>query len=256
MKDAFSKLPLISIVTVVYNGENTIAQCIESIVSQDYPHVEYIVIDGNSKDQTMAIVNRYKHQISHIVSEPDKGIYDAMNKGVRLAKGEIVGILNADDFYPHSKVLQTVANAFMESDIQLFCASVGIFKAENFTRMWRYYDASKFKKWQFILGMQPPHPATFIRKKTYDTLGDYDPDFRISGDFDLLVRMIYVNNLPVLYSKEVLVHMRDGGVSSKDFKSKIKMNSEDLRSLKKYKIKSYILLIWLKYFFKLLQLRS
>jgi glycosyltransferase involved in cell wall biosynthesis len=246
--------PLISIITVTYNAGATLAQCVQSVLSQSDAHVEYILIDGGSTDDSLKQIEPYRSQITHIVSEPDKGIYDAMNKGIRLASGDIVGILNADDFYPHDKVLKEVTEVFTRTSCDIFCGSVAIFKGGDFKKVWRLYDATRFRLWHLRMGMQPPHPGAFIQKKCYDLNGLYDTEMRISGDFDMFVRLLMVAKFHAVYSKSICVHMRDGGVSSKDLKAKILMNKEDLRALRKYGIRSTLWLIWLKYPFKLFQL--
>ncbi|MBC7425285.1 MAG: glycosyltransferase [Bacteroidia bacterium] len=244
----------ISIITVVYNAESTIAQCVESVLSQEHPDIEYIVVDGNSKDNTINVLEPYRNKISHLVSEPDKGLYDAMNKGIRLATGDIVGILNADDFYASNQVLNYVNSQFTNSDIEGLCTDVAIYKNENFTKPFRYYSAQSFSTWQFIIGIQPPHPGFFVKKNCYDKFGLYDPEYRIAGDFELLLRFIKINKIKTVYNNFLSVKMRDGGLSASGFKSKVKMNKEDLKALKKHGIFSFGLLIWTKYIFKLKQL--
>lgn len=244
----------VSIITVVYNGSKTIAQCIESVIGQNYPNIEYIVIDGNSTDGTQAIVAAYQHKISTFVSEPDKGLYDAMNKGVQRASGDIVGIVNADDFLADNLVISRIVKLFEDNDTDAVCSSVAIYKNEDFVKPWRFYDATRFRLWQFRIGIQPPHPGFYVKRTYYQNLGLHDTQFRISGDFDILLRMLYVHKIKATYTKFISVKMRDGGISSKDWESKIKMNKEDLISLKKYGIKSNIVLIWFKYFIKVFQL--
>lgn len=247
--------PKISIVTVVYNGSKTIAQCIDSVLAQNYPNIEYIVVDGNSKDGTQDIVKRYGTKVSTFISEPDKGLYDAMNKGVSVATGDIVGILNADDFFANNEVISQIAELFTSKSVDAVCSSVAIYKDENFDKPWRLYNAKNFRLWQFRIGIQPPHPGFYVKKEWYDKLGLYDKQFKISGDFDLLLRMLFVNKIKAVYTDLLSVKMRDGGVSSKDFKSKVLMNKEDLTSLRKNGIKSNLFLIWCKYLLKIFQLR-
>lgn len=244
----------VSIITVVYNGSQTIAQCIDSVINQTYSNIEYIVIDGNSSDGTQSIVSSYANKITTFISEPDKGLYDAMNKGIQRASGDIIGIVNADDFLADNQVISKIVAIFNSRQTDAVSSSIAIYKNDNFKKIWRFYNAKRFRLWQFRIGIQPPHPGFYVKKECYENFGIYDPQFSISGDFDLLLRMLYIHKIKCIYSDLISVKMRDGGISSKDFKSKIKMNREDLVSLRKNGIKSNILLIWLKYFIKFFQL--
>ncbi len=247
--------PKISIVTVVFNAEKTIAQAIESVVNQTYGNIEYIVVDGKSTDNTLAIIQSYSTQISHCVSEPDKGLYDAMNKGVALASGDVVGILNADDFLADNTVIEKIANLFAQNPgIDAVSTDVAIYKGEDFSKPWRYYAAKSFRKWQFLMGIQPPHPGFYVKREFYEKYGNYRTDFRIAADFDLMLRFIYIHACKVLYSPILSVKMRDGGISSKDFKSKLRMNQEVQKSLSDNKLPAYRIFIWLKYCIKIWQL--
>lgn len=244
----------ISIVTVCYNANKHIHKCIESVLNQDYSNVEYIIVDGASNDGTKETIQSYGDKISTFVSEKDKGIYDAMNKGVALATGEVVGILNADDIYANNEVISTIAEAFEQNKVDAICSDVGIYKDSDFTQQFRYYKASKFKLWQFRLGMQPPHPGFFVKNECYQKFGNFYDSYRISADFDLLMRFLWVHKIPYKNMDFMSVKMLDGGASASGLKSKIKMNKEDLDSLKRQGIYSNSLLIWSKYFFKVFQL--
>lgn len=239
----------------MYNAEKTIAQAIESVINQTYTNIEYIVVDGKSSDNTPAIIQTYSKQISHYLSEPDKGLYDAMNKGVALATGDIVGILNADDFLADNTVIEKIANLFIQNpEIDAVSTDVAIYKGEYFSKAWRYYAAKSFRKWQFLLGIQPAHPGFYVKREFYLKHGNYRTDFRIAADFDLLLRFIYIHSCKVLYMPILCVKMRDGGISSKDFKSKVKMNKEIQKSLSDNKLPAFSFFIWLKYLIKIWQL--
>ncbi|MES2618278.1 MAG: glycosyltransferase family 2 protein [Bacteroidota bacterium] len=247
--------PKISIITICYNAEKTIEDTVKSVRNQDYPNVEYIIIDGASKDNTLGILEPYKSSINLLVSEPDKGLYDALNKGMKAATGDIIGILHSDDFYPHQSVLSEIAKQFKQHpDTGAVSSSVKIFKADNFEIPFRTYDATRFKLWQFRFGMQPPHPGFFVTKAALLKTGYFDTSYRISGDFDWLLRVLKVNRTKTVYSQSVSVYMRDGGLSSSGFASKQLMNKEDLIALKNQGIYSNLLFIYLKYFFKIFQL--
>lgn len=217
--------------------------------------IEYIVIDGASKDNTVQIINSFDERIDTVISEPDKGLYDALNKGLKLATGDIIGILHSDDFYPHASVINEIQKIFDSNpECEAVSASVEIFKGENFKTPFRNYDATKFKPWQFRMGIQPPHPGFFIKKNVLKSVGFFDIRYKISGDFDWLLRAIKVHKINVHYTAFVAVNMRDGGLSSSGMASKQQMNREDLQSLRTHHIYSNLFLIYLKYFIKLFQI--
>jgi glycosyltransferase involved in cell wall biosynthesis len=246
--------PKVSIITICFNAEKTISDTIQSVLYQTYSNIEYIIIDGASKDSTLEKVQSFKNEKMLIVSEPDKGLYDALNKGLRNATGDIIGILHADDKYASKKVIEDIAEMFQSKRCDAVSSSVNIFKDNNFDKPYRKYNATNFKTWQFTMGIQPPHPGFFISKEALIKVGEFDISYKISGDFDWLLRAIRKHKINVFYTTYVSVFMRDGGISSSGWKSKVLMNKEDLNSLKKNGFKSHILLIWMKYFIKLFQL--
>lgn len=246
----------VSIITISFNAEKSIEQTLKSVINQSYSNVEYIVVDGNSKDKTKEIIEKYKHQISNYISEPDNGLYDALNKGLALATGDLIGILHSDDFYPNPTVLQSIVDMFSNNiDSDAISSSVQIFKNENFKKPFRFYNATKFKHWQLKIGMQPPHPGFFITRNALDKVGYFRPFYKISGDFEWFVRFYLIHHLKVFSTDFVSVYMRDGGLSSSGFKSKKLMNAEDLKALKSNGVYSNIILIYLKYLFKIFQFR-
>jgi len=247
--------PKVTIITISYNAEKTISQTIQSVLNQTYGNIEYIIIDGASKDSTFEIIETFKSNISKVVSERDKGLYDAFNKGLNQATGDIIGILNADDFYPHSSVISNVVELFNNNpNAEAISTSVQIFKNNQFIKPFRTYHAKNFKKWQFRIGIQPPHPGFFITSKALSKVGSYNEAFRISGDFDWLLRAIWVRNIKVIYSNLVTVFMRDGGLSASGFSSKKRMNAENLEALKSNGIYSNLVFIYSKYLLKVFQL--
>ncbi|MDI1235323.1 MAG: glycosyltransferase family 2 protein [bacterium] len=247
--------PKVSIITICFNAEKTIGQTIESVLNQQYNNIEYIIIDGASKDNTLSVIEPFRLRISKVISEPDKGLYDAFNKGLRLATGDIIGILNSDDFYPNSMVIQKVVNIFNNNaGAEAVSTSVQIFKNNQFIQPFRTYKAKNFKLWQFRFGMQPPHPGFFITKEALSKVGYYNDQYRISGDFDWLLRAILLNKVKTIYDNFITVYMRDGGLSASGFSSKKRMNQENLKSLRSNGIYSNQLLIYSKYLFKIFQL--
>tara|TARA_B100000780_G_scaffold278282_1_gene251296 strand:- start:1172 stop:1945 length:774 start_codon:yes stop_codon:yes gene_type:complete len=244
----------ISIITICYNSEKTIRHTIESVLSQDHPDIEYIVIDGLSSDNTMNIVNEYSEKIAKIVSEPDQGIYDAMNKGVKHSTGDIVGILNSDDFFENSFVISDVLEHFNSNPTaSLVIGDVVYVKPSNTENITRFYSSVKFKPWKLRFGWMPPHAATFIKKAVYDKVGNYAVNYKISADYELFVRMLMVHNIDYSRINKVLVRMRSGGVSTSGIKSSFLLNSEIVKACKRNGIYTNLFLVLLKIPFKMLE---
>ena len=242
----------ITVITVSYNAAATIEQTIQSVLAQSYKNVEYIVIDGASSDNTLQIIEKYKSGIVHVVSEKDGGIYDAMNKGIALATGDIVGILNSDDLYHNENVLSFIASQFEDNSIDCVCTDVEIF-SETPSQVLRYYNCRRWKPWMFRIGHQPPHPGFFVRRKLYTELGNFNTQYRLAADFDFLLRCILKNNKVTQYINYVSVSMRSGGASQKSFKNIQRANREVHLSLKHNGYFSLPLFIWLKYPLKVFQ---
>ncbi len=244
----------ISIITVCYNSESTIQDTILSILSQDYDDIEYIIIDGGSKDKTLEIIEKYSSSISKLVSEPDKGIYDAMNKGVALSTGDVVGVLNSDDYLSHDSVVTNIVNAFV-SDVSIDAVYGDIVFVESglSKKVKRFYSLPNFKPWQFRFGWMPPHTGTFIKKSVYQALGDYQLNYKIASDYELFVRFFYKNKLKLTYIDEVVTVMRLGGVSTSGVKNSILLNREIVNACKGNGIYTNIFFVSLKIPFKALE---
>ncbi len=245
----------ISIITVCYNSAEFIRTAIESVLSQSYSNIEYIVIDGGSSDDTVSIIHEYENSIAYFISEDDQGIYDAMNKGVALASGEVIGILNSDDFYPHREVLSEIVTTFEKyQDVDMVLGNVDYVSAKDLTKSVRCYSSFKFSPWKMRFGFMPAHPAAFIKKTAYDQVGQYKLGYKIGADFDMFVRMLWVYKLPFSKINKSCVRMRIGGVSNSSFKSYWVITSEILRSLKENKIYSNIFLVSMRLPIKFFQL--
>jgi len=219
----------ISIVTAAYNSAATIRDTIESVLSQDYPDIEYIVADGASKDGTVDILKSYGDRIKW-VSEKDSGIYEAMSKGVAMATGEVVGIMGSDDFYPDNQVISKVAKAFKESKADSVYGDLYYVDSEDVNKVVRNWKSGKYDKKRFLMGWMPPHTAFFLKKSAYDAYGLYDTSFRSAGDYELMLRMLYKHNVSSYYIPEVLMKMRTGGTSNASLKNRIRANKEDRRA--------------------------
>lgn len=244
----------ISIITVCFNSEKTIRNTIESVLSQDYHDVEYIIVDGGSTDQTMNIVREYS-SISKVISEPDDGIYDAMNKGVLSATGDIIGILNSDDLYEGSSVLSGIAVLFNKSSsIGLAFGNVVLVNPDDISQTVRRYESRNFKPWKLRFGWMPPHPATFVRRSVYQEYGMYDLSYKISSDYEIFVRWLLINRLEYAQINRTLVRMRAGGISTSGIRSSILLNKEIVKACRKNGIYTNIFFVLSKIPFKLMEL--
>ncbi len=243
----------ISIITVVWDNKNTIRDAIDSVLGQTYKNIEYIVVDGASTDGTVEVVQSYGDQISKFVSEPDKGLYDAMNKGIALATGDIIGILNSDDFYIDKFVIERVVGEFKSRHVESVFADLVFVKPENLEKVVRYYDSSKFLPSKFMYALYPAHPTFFVKKIIYDKYGLFKTNYKIAADFDIMARFLYTNKISYSYIKKPLIKMRVGGVSTS--LSAIWTNSkEQLRVCEENGIKSNLFKILMKYPIKILGL--
>lgn len=244
----------ISIITVCYNSAGTIRDAIESVLNQDHVDVEYIIVDGNSKDGTVEIIRSFGHRISRWISEPDKGIYDAMNKGIALATGEVVGILNSDDFYFDNGILSSVAEAFADPRVDSVFGDLIFVHPENLNKVVRTYSSRGWHPDKFARGFMPAHPTFFVRRKYYEQHGLFKTDYKIAADYEMLIRLLYVHKLTYRYLPLTMVKMRKGGVSSNGLRSNIVLNNEIIRGCRENGIKTNIFKVYPKYFVKLFEL--
>jgi len=236
----------ISIITVCFNSESTIRDTIESVLSQDYPNIEYIVIDGLSTDNTLLITNEYRDKISKIISEKDSGIYDAMNKGIKLASGDYVGILNSDDMYANDCVISEVVSKLESYDFPSVIMGNVEFVNDRFHEVVRRYSSYYFMPWQLRFGFMPAHPATFVKNDLYNNYGLYNTDLNSASDFEMFVRLLVKSSIDYKKINKTIVKMRLGGVSSSGLKSYILTTKEILYSLKRNDIYSNIIFVLLR----------
>jgi glycosyltransferase involved in cell wall biosynthesis len=222
----------ISVVTVVRNNESTIAECISSVYNQTLLPVEHIIIDGKSTDRTLEVIDEHNFPTIHLVSEFDDGIYDAMNKGIKLAKGNIIGILNSDDLYDGPHVLDTIARTFEDPSIDACYSDLVYVNRSDTDKVIRYWKSKHYYDDLFEKGWVPPHPTFFVRREVYERLGLFDLRFRIAADFELMLRYLAVSKINACYLPLVTVRMRMGGTTNKSVKNIIKQNIEIIRALK------------------------
>lgn len=217
----------ISIVTVCYNSQSTIRHTIDSVISQDYENIEYIVIDGASTDWTLRVLEFFRDKIDYFISEKDEGIYSAMNKGIKVATGDIIGILNSDDFYPNNKVLSKVAKKFEESDCDCLYGDLVYVRQSDGSKIVRYWQSGQFSVSKLNKGWMLPHPTFFVKKNVYEKYGLYNTDLSTAADYEMILRLLHKNRLKVAYLPEIMVKMRMGGKSNRTFWNRINANQED-----------------------------
>jgi glycosyltransferase len=236
----------ISVITISYNSAHTIAETIQSVLRQDYEEVEYIIIDGQSTDNTDKIIKSYCNRISKYLREKDSGIYDAMNKGIQHATGDIIGFLNSDDLYARDNILSKVIQIFKENNIDSCYGDLVYVDVKNKNKVIRYWKSSCFKRRKFHFGWMPPHPTFFVKKKIYHKYGLFNTDFNIASDYELMLRFLFKNGISTHYIPDVLVKMRIGGVSNKNLKNLIRKTTQDYMAWKLNNLKGAALAIPLK----------
>ena len=227
---------LVSIVTIVYNNAEYIKDAIQSVLSQDYPHIEYVVIDGGSTDGTIEIVEDYLEQISILLSEPDEGIYDAMNKGIQASTGDIIGFLNSDDFYPSRSVIKRVVETLKNPSLMACFGDLCYVDRNDVSRIVRYWKSSRFVPSLFSKGWCPPHPTFFVRRCIYDQYGGFNLSYKIAADVELMMRFLENYSILVTYIPEILVHMRTGGKTNKNIRNIFLQNQEIWNALKHHEL--------------------
>jgi len=242
----------ISIITCAFNSEITIKKSIRSIQKQNYKNIEHLIIDGASTDKTLKIVKKIKKKNQNLYSSKDNGFYDALNKGIKYSTGKIVGILHSDDFYNDNNILKIVADTFKRTKADLVYGDLTYVKKNYPFKLIRYWRAGKFNREKLFNGWMPPHPTVFVKKKIFDKIGFYKTDYKISADYDFLVRIFNCKNINLVYIPKVLINMRIGGMSNRSFKNLIIKSFEDYQIIKKNKIGG-LFTLFNKNFFKLRQ---
>jgi len=217
----------VSIITVSYNSASTIEHTINSVINQDYPDIEYIIVDGKSTDGTLDIIKKYENRISNLISEKDEGIYSAINTGIQLATGDILGILHSDDFYVDNQVISKVVQTFISKSVDAVYADLVYVFKDDTDKIFRYWKAGEYKHGLFRKGWMPPHPTFFVKKEIYDRYGLYNTKLSLAADYELMLRFIHKMKVPLSYLPQVLVKMRVGGRGNISLSQRLKANRED-----------------------------
>jgi glycosyltransferase involved in cell wall biosynthesis len=248
---------MISLITVTYNSERTLRDTIQSVLNQTYSDIEYIVIDGLSKDCTVDIIREYEPLFQGRLkwkSEKDNGLYDAMNKGISMSTGDIVGIINSDDFYHRRDIISKIVETFQNKKIQAAYGDVRFVNPDNLGKTVRYYSSGSFSLRRFRYGFMPAHPTFFTYRKYFEEFGYYKTDYRIAADYELLVRFLHTHQLKTAYIPLDFMKMRTGGISTASIKSNIILNKEIVRACSENGIWTCMPLLFLKYFIKIFEL--
>jgi glycosyltransferase involved in cell wall biosynthesis len=242
----------ISIITVCYNSADTLQDTLESVRSQDYSEIEHILIDGGSSDATVEIIKSFQH-VTKWVSESDDGLYDAINKGIRMASGDVIGVLNSDDFFPQNHTVSTIAQAFLTNKVDAIYGDVAFVRPHNLGKVVRIYSSKNFTPRFFKYGYMPAHPSFYVKARCHHDLGLYRTDYKIAADYELLMRFFIKGKITSYYVPEVFVFMRTGGVSNKGIFSRYILNKEIVRACKENGVSTNLLILSMKYVNKIFE---
>ncbi|HCZ9271953.1 TPA: glycosyltransferase [Vibrio alginolyticus] len=222
----------VSIITATYNSANTLADTLRSLEEQTYADIEYIIIDGASKDNTLEVVKSQCSRVTTIISEPDKGIYDALNKGIQAASGDVVGFLHSDDLFAYPNAVQDIVTTFEENNSQAVYADLEYVSKDDTDKTVRLWTSGKYSRNELKKGWMPPHPTFYMKRDLYESCGSFDLSFKIAADYDSLLRYLWVNNVSMAYLPKVLIKMRVGGASNRSLSNIIQKTKEDIQALK------------------------
>ena len=241
----------ISIITATLNRESTILRSQLSVKKQTYDDIQSVIVDGGSKDKSVKKVERLLTSNDILLSEPDKGIYDALNKGINVSKGEVIGFLHSDDFYYDKHVIKNVMNLFMSQDIDIVYGNVSFFYPNNPKKIIRIYRSKELCKKNLAWGLMPAHPAIFIKKKIYEKIGLFNSSYKIAGDYEFLCRLVMNYKYTAKFIPRVMVNMQMGGISTRSFKNSYILNKETFRAISNNGIYTNIFMLLSKYFIKI-----
>lgn len=236
----------VSIITVTYNSEAFLEQTIRSVTEQTYPNIEYIVIDGASSDNTLTIIAKFKNKIQHLLSEKDNGIYDALNKGIAMATGDIIGILHSDDFFTSNTVIEKVVEKITNEKSDALYADLYYVDKNNTNKITRKWHSDSYSHGAFVNGWMPPHPTFFVKKELYQKFGAFNLSFKTSADYELMLRFIHKHQIKLSYLNEFIIKMRVGGQSNVSVNNRVTANLEDRKAWEVNGIKPRFYTLWLK----------
>lgn len=251
-------VPKVSIITTSYNSAATIADTMDSVLRQTYPNIEYIVKDGGSTDGTQDILKKYEPKFKGRMkwfSERDLGIYDGMNQGIEKATGDIVGILNSDDFFTSDNVIENMVRSMVKEHVDAVYGDIHFVRDSNLNVVIRYYSSKQFRPFWLRLGFMPAHPSLYLRRKVYEKIGLYKTDYKISSDFEMMVRLFLKNHVSYYYLPQDFVTMRTGGASTRNFHNRMIGLTEDVRACLENGIYTNKFLVSLKFLYKIFQIR-
>ena len=247
----------VSVITATWNSGATLRDTLKSVLRQTYPDIEHIIVDGGSTDNTMELVREYEPHYQgrlRYVSEPDKGIYDAMNKGIRMATGEVVGILNSDDFYTSSDTVETLVGELKRNQLDAVYGDIHYVDDKDLGKSVRYYSSAGFRRWKMLFGFMPAHPSFYCRKEVYERFGLFSPSYKVAADFENLLRLIYVGKISIKYIPKDCVTMRIGGASTSGLASHRQILADHVRAYRENHVPSNALLDSLRYLYKVVEI--
>lgn len=217
----------VSIITITYNSESTLSETISSVLSQTYHNIEYIIVDGASTDGTISIIQSYRDKITTFISEKDNGLYYALNKGLQLATGDVIGILHSDDFYTNTDVIKNIVEKFTSQQCDAVYANLYYVDKNNTNKIHRKWEAGDYKHGMFLNGWMPPHPTVFVKREVYQKYGVFNTSLTSAADYELMLRFIHKNRIKITYLPQYIIKMRIGGKSNVTLKNRLKANTED-----------------------------
>jgi len=244
----------VSIITITYNSEATLADTLESVVNQSYKNIEYIIVDGGSTDRTLSVIESYKNKIARVISEKDNGLYDALNKGIAMATGDLIGILHSDDFYTTNTVIENIVKTITEQNADAAYADLYYVDKHDTDIIFRKWKSGHYKHGMFRNGWMPPHPTFFAKRSCYEVFGSFNLSLVSAADYELMLRFIHRHRIKLVYLPEFIIKMRVGGKSNVSLKNRIRANNEDRKAWKINGLKPHLLTLYMNPLRKIVQL--